>query len=508
VGVAVVALVVYVATMAPGLTFEHYGTDGGDLIAAARTLGVPHPTGYPTYTLLAWLFTFLPVGTVAYRVNLMSALCVAGAVGLLCRSAQLLLPEDKHLLALSMATALTFAFSSLLWSQAVIGEVYALLTLFAALLLWLLVRWRRGSSDGNLWLAAFLLGLGLGNHLTLIFAAPASLILLWGTSPAERRRWLRARTLLPAAGLFLVGLGIYAYLPLAASHHPPVNWGNPQTWDRFLWMITAEQYQQFAFGLKPQEIPDHLSDWAGLIGDQFGWWGLAIALTGAWSWWQRDRWFILFSLAWMLPIGIYAFFYDTIDAHIYLLPAFLLLALWWGEGARYLLHLTQRLRPIWQRLALIAIIALPFVSLALHWQASDLSDERFVHTYIDQALEPMAPGGMVIVRGDGPTFALWYAVYAEKRRPDIAVVSGPLLAYIWYRDQVRYLYPDLTLKEPTGMNVTTDDLVRDLIADNLTRRPIYATDPSEAWKSWFDFVQEGEAPLYRTYPKTKWERGG
>ena len=73
-------LPIYLATLAPGLTFEHYGTDGGDLITAARTLGVPHPTGYPTYTLLAWLFSHLPVGIIAYRVNLLSAISAAGAV--------------------------------------------------------------------------------------------------------------------------------------------------------------------------------------------------------------------------------------------------------------------------------------------------------------------------------------------------------------------------------------------------------------------------------------------
>ena len=107
--VAAAALAVYVATLAPGLTFEHHGTDGGDLIAAARTLGVPHPTGYTTYTLLAWLFSQLPVGVIAYRVNLLSAVCAAGAVGLLCRTTQILMRADQHHLSLSAATALTLS---------------------------------------------------------------------------------------------------------------------------------------------------------------------------------------------------------------------------------------------------------------------------------------------------------------------------------------------------------------------------------------------------------------
>ena len=108
-------MTVYVATLAPSLTFENSGTDGGDLIAAAWTLGVPHPPGYPTYTLLAWLATRLPVGTIAYRVNLFSALSAALAVGLLFRSAQSLLRNQRHRLLLSAAAALTLAFSPLFW---------------------------------------------------------------------------------------------------------------------------------------------------------------------------------------------------------------------------------------------------------------------------------------------------------------------------------------------------------------------------------------------------------
>ena len=143
----------YVATLAPGLTFLHGGPDGGDLIAAAHTLGVPHPSGYPTYTLLAWLASHLPVGSIAYRVNLLSAVCAGLAAGLVCLSAQILLAHSPHRMALSAATGLTLAFSSLLWSQAVIAEVYALLTLFAALLLWLVLSWRQDGSDVRLWLA-------------------------------------------------------------------------------------------------------------------------------------------------------------------------------------------------------------------------------------------------------------------------------------------------------------------------------------------------------------------
>jgi 4-amino-4-deoxy-L-arabinose transferase-like glycosyltransferase len=502
--------VAYVATLAPGLTYEHYGTDGGDLVSAAWTLGIPHPTGYPTYTLLGWLFSQLSIGTVAYRLNLLSAVCAAAAVGMLFNISRRLLPAKDHPLIISGATALILGFSSLLWSQAVISEVYALLTFFAVLLLALLVRWRQGGSDWCLWLAGLTLGLGLGNHLTLVAAAPAALVLLW----PERRRWFRIRVLLPGITLFFLGLGIYAYLPLAAVHSPPINWGNVQTWDRFLWVVTGKQYQAFAFGLDPEMAPLRVGAWAILLGDQFGWWGLIPVLAGIGWWWQRDRQFVLFSLAWMLPLGLYAFFYDTPDSHIYMLPAIALLALFWGEGVRRLAHLSQGLRTHWRRLVLVLIALLPLASAAIHWRTADLSGDWQVHEYIGQALQNVAPNGLVVVRGDRPTFALWYGVYVEdifgeKQRTDIAVVNAPMLAFIWYREHVRHLYPDLNLREPTiHDDVTTDDLARELIINNLGLRPIYATDPKEQWGARLDFVQDAGSPIYRVRLKTIWEAEG
>lgn len=491
-GVSIAALVVYLMTLAPSLTNANYGTDGGDLIAAARTLGVPHPTGYPTYTLLAWLFTHLPVGTIAYRVNLLSAVCAALAVGVFFCAARRVLPVRKPLLLVPALTALTWAFSSLLWSQAVITEVYALLTFFSVALLWCLARWRDVMQDRYLWLAAFTLGLALGNHLTILFWAPAALVMLW----PERSRWLRPTTLLPAVALFFIGLSVYSYLPLAAGSSPPVNWGNPKTWRGFWWVVSGEQYQRFAFAVRWPDIPDRLAAWAKLLGDQFGWWGLAIALIGAWGQWLRDRRVSLFSLTWICLAAVYAFFYDTGDSHIYLLPAMMLMALWWGEGVHVLLGMARSWRPVWQRLALVLLVLLSLGSAAMHWRAVEPGDDWELDAYIHQVLDAVEPGALIIVRADRPTFALWYGIYAEGQRPDVQVVSGPLLAYIWYRDYMRQLYPELAIPQPTGGNLTWDDLVHYLAAGN-AQVPTYLTDFKEEWREWFEITEVDDGPIYR-----------
>ena len=154
---------VYPATLAPGLTWSHEGADGGDLITAAYTLGIPHPTGYPLYTLLGRLFSLLPVGNVAYRLHLMSATCAALTAFVFyawvrgwLRRALPSLPELPCTVA-STAASLLLAFSRLLWSQALIAEVYALNALAVTSVLYLLWRWEsapEGSDTSALALCA------------------------------------------------------------------------------------------------------------------------------------------------------------------------------------------------------------------------------------------------------------------------------------------------------------------------------------------------------------------
>ncbi|MEA3441736.1 MAG: DUF2723 domain-containing protein [Chloroflexota bacterium] len=500
------ALVVYLATLAPDLTFAYYGTDGGDLISAAWNLGVPHPPGYPTYTLLLYLFTRLPFRTAAYQANLLSAVFAAGAVYFFYRSVEALLPEQERSPVIPLAAAGTLAFSTLLWQQAVIAEVYTLLMFFAALLLWLVIRWKNLGGDWRLWLAAFILGLGLGNHLTLIFFVPFALILLW----SERKRWLRWRIIIPSAGLLLLGLSIYIYLPIAASGKPPVNWGNPVTWQRFWWVVSAKQYQQFVFGLPPEQIGERVTEWMNILSDQFGWWGLVIVAAGIAAWWLRERRMLLAGLAWVLPLFVYAFFYDTNDSYIILIPTLLILAILWAEGARLFILIGQiatnqrRYRSVnrrrntqWRWWLPLLILLLPLASLTTHWKQVDLSHDREAPAYITQVLDAMPEDGLVITRRDSRTFSLWYAQYVEGRRPDLAIVNGNMLAYAWYRIHLRDLYPGIIVPYATKDNLTVNDLVYALIDTNTRHRPVYATDPADAWHERFEFIKLDDAPLYR-----------
>ena len=218
--------VVYLRTIAPGLTWANGGSDGGDLITAAATGGVAHPTGYPLYLLLARLFQLLPVGSLAFRTNLMSALAMALAGGLVCHLVLRARPYvNIYLLWIGgMAAGLAFGLAPLVWSQAVITEVYALQALLVVILFHLYGFPKSGSGAYDCLRGAFL-GLALTAHLTSLVLLPA---LLMGSlhqqgneekgagragSPLRRLRFDRAALLRQLAGMG-AGLSLYGLLPL------------------------------------------------------------------------------------------------------------------------------------------------------------------------------------------------------------------------------------------------------------------------------------------------------
>jgi tetratricopeptide (TPR) repeat protein len=196
---ALAALGLYVATLAPSVTME----DSGEFIVAADHLGVPHPPGYPVWTMIAWFFarvfsfvTLRGQPNPAWAVNLVSAVCGALTIGalamLIARSGRDLLRHStaydetsadpwrrRYSSLAAVAASLLFACTHTMWSQAVIAEIYTLNALFLALMLLFTYQWMRKPTDRHLLLTAFVFGLSLANYYTLLLIVlPLAVILL------------------------------------------------------------------------------------------------------------------------------------------------------------------------------------------------------------------------------------------------------------------------------------------------------------------------------------------
>jgi hypothetical protein len=508
------ALLVYLQTLAPTISWAHHGADGGDLITAAVTRGVPHPTGYPTYTLLGRLFLMIPWGDAARRLNLMSAFCGALAVGLLYLIvlSTLRLYRGSHVGLVqrlsAAAAALALAFSPLFWSQSLIAEVYTLNACLAGLVVYLVLRWIEERKVWLLGAAAFVHGLGMGNHVTIALLLPALVILVW-----PRREDLpltvegAAAVVLP----FLLGLSVYAYLPIAAADHPPVNWGDPSTWRGFRWLVSGRLYRRYFLGLPLQDVPYRLSAWSGLIVRQFGWWGFLIGLAGCWAVWERSTALGLFSTFLVLGYSAYAMGYDTSDSQVNLIPALLLMALWLGWGLVLVVEAAVRLlgrNERWVRvLGVVLVLLVPALSVWGNFRSMDVSDAGEARAYGTDVLEGLEPNALLLSATDRHTFTVWYFRYAERIRTDVAVLDTQLLQFDWYRSNARHVHPEVAM--PSGSSVLMNSPpgvspeLASLIDLNRESRPVYFTDPTQEIEKGFHLSEEGA--VYRLVGSGKGE---
>ena len=295
---ALVSFAVYAWSAAPNVTL----LDSGEFLVAAQHFGVPHPTGYPLWTLLNWLFLLLPFGNAAWEVAIFSGVCAAAAVGLCAALLSHLqrwyyaaqLPEKARFLPqiIALAFSLMLAFSQSMWSQAVIAEVYALHALLITVFLTLCYLWvQRPANDRLMLLIFFVLALSLSNHHLTIALTPLPYLLIlllrrrafldWffaglltlllgylGFAILSRDvavlrtamrlfycvaltfgvflwlRKLRVRWRLVAflPLVFVAGLLPYAYLPFASATNPPMNWGYTRDAEGFFFSINRSQY--------------------------------------------------------------------------------------------------------------------------------------------------------------------------------------------------------------------------------------------------------------------------
>jgi len=447
----------YLWTAAPGLTWANHGADGGDLVAAIASGGVPHPSGYPTYWLLGRLFLALPAADPALRLTVLSAVSMALAGGALTALAASAFGGGWGSAA-ALAAGLAFGLAPLPWSQAVLVEVHGLNALFAVLALGLIAslsstqnrRWKE-------WALGLAVGLGLGNHLTFSLMLVPLAVALWirGRSGGGRRA-------IQVALAIVLGLGVYALLPVLASRQPPINWGGAATWSGFWWLVTGGPYRGLLFGLPLGELPERVGSAAALLLAQFGLLGLSLIGIGLAFGRSLRRW-VDWTALWI--VGVYTIFalgYNAPDSAAYLIPACIGLAWWLGLGLLASLswvgrqHL--RLAPVViGLLAVTAAIRLPSVLRSI-----DPRQDLRAQEYMDHVMHSAPMGALVLTTTDHDSFPLWYAQYALGERPDLGLVVVPLAQFAWYRRGLATTYPDLSLPsdEATDVRAWEAELVK------------------------------------------------
>ncbi len=412
--------------------------DSGEFIAAAQTLSLPHAPSYPLFVILGKAVTqAVPWAHDAYRVNLLSMFFGA----LSCITLYLL--GRSHGLSgfVSVIIASILFMSGIFREQSAATEVFTLHIFFAVALM-LCFSARRWT------LAFFFLGLGLGNHHTLVLIAPLAALLVW-LEWRKKGGWPGAIALareLPAwIFFFLLGFSIYIFLPIRSAQNPPIDWSNPETLANFIRVVTRADYGSFSLSLG-EKLPRNFDTMSGQIvryldatAGSVGWAAIAAGLLGWIVWFARSRGsaaahllFFAASGAGFLILGNMPF--DSQSTGI--LPRFYLMSsipLILAAGF-FLDDLRNRLPGVHFFYA-----ALPAALIFSGARWDQYRGDYFAHDYGRNLLNTIEPGAALFMDGGDDTFyTLAYFHLGQGLRPDLAIHDrGGLIFRNPYGDDFR-----------------------------------------------------------------------
>jgi len=422
--VALALFALYAATAPRTVALE----DDGLFILSSYFLGIEHPPGYPLFTLIGHLFTYLPFGSVAYRVHLASALfgALTGGAAWLCARALIAGRLPAYLAALALGVSPVF------WSQAIIAEVYTLNTFFFLVLVFMGLQacppsTRAPMSSGaSRWLPwmALVFGLSLSNHYPLmLLVAPAFVILLW---PLRRELLSRFGML---SWLVIVGVLPYAWMVRRSWQALPISFNGPlETIQEILYFVSRAGYAGIDHSVSAGWLDRvrFFEFFGSELLRQFAVVGTLLAVAGLVVQWRMlgRRVGAFLAVAFLMPSAVLllllGFDYDSFRAHVfhvYPLPAYAICALWMGLGFAWAVQRYAR-RPWHAAVAEAALLALIFAFGArINLLATDDWGARYAHA----VLRALPKNAVVIATGDPDLAPIAYFHMIENWRPDITM---------------------------------------------------------------------------------------
>ena len=468
---------IVVAVIRPGLLPGVAYWDTGEFQTILPIMGTAHPTGYPTYVLLGWVTNLLlaPLGEPAFRMNVLSLLCVAVAGALTVH----LVHRLTGRIAIGVAAGLAVALGPATWRIATHADPHTLHLALVAALFVLLVRWEqarrssRPTADRWLIAASVVFGLSVGNHsLTLLLAIPVGLYVL----SVEPAILLRPRYLVTCV-LALVGtvVAVYLELPLRAGpFRAPLVYGTPDTWAGFWYVALAEQFRGSV--IDPLgDLPRKFGDLTRLASGEFGYLTPLIPVGFVATAVRHWRFALLTGSAMAITLLFNASYANADISRYYLGPslwAWTWLAILAGVIIEQVSGTPADLEegpgddqthqpgaPRWWDPATLAaallsvslagLLVVPTVtSLKQRAEVADSSHDTAARQWVIAVLADVEPDA-VIVSWWSTSTVLWYAQFVEHQRPDVTVVD----------DRTRL---DLDYGEAT-----------DVIARFLGSRPVY-----------------------------------
>jgi hypothetical protein len=395
------ALVLYVRTLLPGVG---YSGDTAKWQFIGKVGGTPHATGYPLFLAVdkVWVAAF-PSGSLAWRVNLLSAVFGAATVAALA----LLLRALGARRLVAAATAATFGVTLTFWSQAVVAEVYTLHLLLLTSITLCLARWRFGGSAWWLRAGIALLALSFGNHLGTALIVPGVVWLVL----SDWRRSVTAGNVAWALAAAAAGAGQYGYLLWMNdvgryAEHRIDTW--PDVWD----MVTGGPFRDAMFTFGPGELVDTRLPMLARL----GWREVSVlALPAAYGAWcaLRDggprRHVAVHLLLLAMGATIYALEFGVEDVFVFFLPLWLVVSVFLGLGVETMAAaLKPRLRGVVGLVAAALVLAVPVTLAIVNYPRADQSGDTAHARRTERLLDAAGRDALLVTDNYRDSEFVWY----------------------------------------------------------------------------------------------------
>ncbi len=494
--VSLVALAIYLRTMLPADGFW----DTAEAQTVPHTLSIFHPTGFPTYAMLGWLWSQIPLGNVAWRMNLLSGVCLAAAAGLVVLVTGHLV-DERHGGVRAAAAGVAggvFAFAAEPWAIGVRADVHALNTFFTALIIWLLFTWRAaewsGARRAGGWLlaAALLFGVALGNHPLVGLLAFAIAPFLFIVDPDIWRRW---RLIVGCGALVVAGLATYLYIPVRAltPPEPPLFYARPTTLARMKYLVFAEQFHGlFDFGNLLSTFGSKWSFTTPILVRQYLGPGWILVAVGAATVAVRQFGAFCFLLLVVAADVLYSMNFNDGDIARYYTPTLVATAPLIGVAVAMIAAFSARAAADASRriadgagrrriamgvgaTVLAVSLLLPLTTLVANYQQSDQHGNHDADLWAASVYRDLPPNAVIISWWSYST-TLWYHRWILGERPDVTIIDE--------------------------RNIIDDGYgtIDGAVAAFLGQRPVYVLPPDWEVQQVLDTYRTRAVPTYSLYP--------
>jgi len=452
----ILSFAVFAFTAAPSVTLDE---DSADFINGVLTLGIVHPPGYPLYTFLGYLFSQIPLGDHAFRVNLFSAFWGALCLGVMFLIMRILSISPTH----AVFATLSLGFTTVFWSKTAIAEVYSFNAFLIASIVFWILSYNRDKKKWQFYLTTLTTGLALSNHYPLVILSGVGLLFLLDHKDLRITDYLK--------GLLFTALGLTPYLYLFIQALNPdlgYNFGKISNFRTVVEHILRTHYNNVyggeiwdKFVLAVRVLKAIIRNF--LLGSFFVFYGIAVSFLRGWNY--RFP-FLIGALSSSFGLILILSFSrnDTYVALLfdYIIPTFLFLSIFFAVGSEHFIN-----RFVAKRWVGIALLAIALVTEAgLNFKSSSHHNDKLGEVWGTELLNSLEPNSILIVCGPD-SFALYYQQLVKGRRPDVTF-------YDQHSSMTKSnLYEPRVLYRTKGKNEYRKKREGELISSSL--RPIYYT---------------------------------